>query len=83
MFSENGVQFVDIPITDDSIEEGNEFFTVTLSVDSQPQNVIVLQPDSKATVLIMDGDGKYVYKSVTFHFNCLGIIFVQLDNFNV
>ena len=59
-FTEAGVQFVDIPITDDSIEEDNEFFNVTLSVDSQPGNVIVSQPDPEATVLIIDGDGKYV-----------------------
>ena len=59
-FTEDGVQFVDIPITDDSIEEDNEFFNVTLSVDSQPGNVIVSQPDPEATVLIIDGDGKYV-----------------------
>ena len=57
-FTKNGVQFVDIPITDDSIEEGNEFFTVTLSVDSLPENVIVSQPYRKAIVLIIDGDGK-------------------------
>ena len=59
-FTEDGVQFVDIPITDDSIEEDNEFVNVTLSVDSQPGNVIVSQPDPEATVLIIDGDGKYV-----------------------
>ena len=59
-FTEDGVQFVAIPITDDSIEEDNEFFNVTLSVDSQPGNVIVSQPDPEATVLIIDGDGKYV-----------------------
>lgn len=57
-FTEDGVQFVDIPITDDSLVEGNEFFTVSLTVDSQPQNVIVLQPDPLATVFILDGDGK-------------------------
>lgn len=55
----NGYQFVDIPITDDSVEEGNEFFTVSLNVVSQPQNVIVSQPASEATVFIVDGDGRY------------------------
>ena len=57
-FTENGVQFVDIPITDDSNPESMEFFTVSLAVDSHPQNVVVLQPTSTGRVSITDSDGK-------------------------
>ena len=65
-FSGNGIQSVDIPITDDSIEESIESFNVSLVVESQPQGVVILQPDSEAMVTIVDGDGKYELSLVQF-----------------
>lgn len=57
-FSGNGIQSVDIPITDDFLVESTESFSVSLAVESQPQGVVLLQPNSEATVTILDRDGK-------------------------
>ena len=60
IFSGNGIQSVNISITDDSVEEDTESFTVSLVVDSQPPGLVLMQPASEAKVTIADRDGKTI-----------------------
>jgi len=53
---ETSVTF-DVPITDDSLLEGNENFMLTIDQPSLPTGVTRGDP-SEATVTIVDNDGK-------------------------
>ena len=49
----------DVPITNDIILEGDEYFYLIIDPSSQPNGVSVSNPDH-ATVTIVDDDGKHL-----------------------
>ena len=55
---ETEAQF-DVTINDDNILEGNENFNLTIVASSLPSRVDIGNP-ARATVTIVDNDGKYV-----------------------
>ena len=50
---------LNVSIVDDSILEGNEIFNLIVNVSSLPSKVIV-GDHGRATVTIVDNDGKYI-----------------------
>ena len=57
----------DIPISDDSVLEGNENFILTIDPFSLPTGVTVGDP-GQATVIIVDDDGNFIkYHCHEFH----------------
>jgi hypothetical protein len=48
-----------IPTMDDSIIEGNETFSITLTLDEDVTGVQILSPNP-VTVTIIDDDGNYI-----------------------
>jgi len=73
----------DVPITDDSILEGNENFILTIDQSSLPTGVIRGDPD-ETTVTIVDDDSKQFlqYMCTYQKINVLNFVHhkTQLDN---
>ena len=58
----------DVLVTDDSTLEANETFELAISMSSLPDDVTIGVP-GRATVTIVDDDGKYI-NLMNFIMNC-------------
>lgn len=76
--SENGTGCVDIEVVDDDITEGPEQFLVDISLPSGTIMGILIQPNSTATVTILDDDGMYRTQTCIHQILIINVLF-QLD----